>query len=526
MRRRIVLLVSFLAATALAPLTPSSAAAASPPPPLTYAPPVPEPPSDLFRPPTNPYGPGNRGIDYTTSFGEPVAAAADGVVAFAGQVAGALHVVIRHADGLRTSYSFLASVVVTRGQSVVAGQTVGVSGGSLHFGIRAGSTYLDPLVVMARPLGGHAHLVPDDGSPLGSEHDEQRGLLGSLRGLPGSAARVGRAAVAGAAAAAADAGHLALADEAIRLAAAVAIAEARSLGRSCTPPATPAPVLVVRHLAVLVAGLGSSTGDGAVLQLPTATFGYAPGDVYRYSYRGGAATDPAPYGPSDTLVDLHLSAERLRTLLRAVIDTHPGLPVDVLAHSQGGLVAYAALAQPPPIGGVTGLVTLGAPFHGADLATGAALVGHTAAGAELERGAAQLPAAGGVRADGRSVRQMAQTSDFVRWLLRLSPPPGLTVTSIAARGDLVVPSPRSWLDGATNVIVDVGGLTQHSRLPGSSAAAREVALAVTGHPPTCRDPLATAEDAVAGEAITVGEDLAGVAVAASTAAVDLDLGRG
>ncbi len=43
---------------------------------------------------------------------EPVVAAADGEVVFAGPVAGALHVTVLHADGLRTSYSFLAAVRV------------------------------------------------------------------------------------------------------------------------------------------------------------------------------------------------------------------------------------------------------------------------------------------------------------------------------------------------------------------------------------------------------------------------------
>src|SRR5690606_10174309 len=98
----------------------------------TYQPPVPEPPVDLFRPPTTPFGPGNRGVDYQTAVGAPVAAAAAGRVVFAGRVGAALHVTVLHPDGLRTSYSFLASTAVRPGQQVEGGDVVGTSSGHLH----------------------------------------------------------------------------------------------------------------------------------------------------------------------------------------------------------------------------------------------------------------------------------------------------------------------------------------------------------------------------------------------------------
>ena len=54
---------------------------------VVYRPPVTAPILDPFRPPTTPYGPGNRGIEYATVPGTSVGAAADGVVVFAGPVA-------------------------------------------------------------------------------------------------------------------------------------------------------------------------------------------------------------------------------------------------------------------------------------------------------------------------------------------------------------------------------------------------------------------------------------------------------
>src|SRR6266511_309497 len=69
-----------------------------------------------FEPPPTPYAAGHRGIDMAAPVGTPVLASNDGVVAFAGPVAGSLFVSIDHADGLRTTYSFLSAVVVKKGQ--------------------------------------------------------------------------------------------------------------------------------------------------------------------------------------------------------------------------------------------------------------------------------------------------------------------------------------------------------------------------------------------------------------------------
>ena len=115
---------------------------------------------DPFRPPATPYGPGNRGIDYLTTPGQPVRAAAAGTVVFAGQVAGTLAVVILHADELRTSYVGLSRIEVQRGQTVAGGQPVAEAVDRLHFGVRAGSAYLDPAVLLDRgpPI---VRLVPD-----------------------------------------------------------------------------------------------------------------------------------------------------------------------------------------------------------------------------------------------------------------------------------------------------------------------------------------------------------------------------
>jgi murein DD-endopeptidase MepM/ murein hydrolase activator NlpD len=104
---------------------------------------------DRFRPPVHRWEPGNRGIDFGTTDGATVRAAADGRVVFAGEVGGALHVTVEHADRLRTTYSFLASTLLSRGDRIVRGDHIGTAAGPFHFGVRTpDGTYLDPELVL------------------------------------------------------------------------------------------------------------------------------------------------------------------------------------------------------------------------------------------------------------------------------------------------------------------------------------------------------------------------------------------
>ena len=125
---------------------------------MFYAPPVEGVIVDPFRPPAHPGAPGNRGLEYATRPGSTVRAAAAGIVTFAGRVGSGRHVTLAHADGVRTSYSFLAGMAVRTGQSVGAGDVLGTAGASFHFGARIGEAYVDPAVLLG--IGGPARLVP------------------------------------------------------------------------------------------------------------------------------------------------------------------------------------------------------------------------------------------------------------------------------------------------------------------------------------------------------------------------------
>jgi len=511
MRRLAAVLAASVALVALLSVPVPAGAQAS----VSYRPPVDAPIVDPFRPPPQPWQAGNRGVEYATPPGTPVAAAADGEVVFAGPVAGGLHVVVLHPDGIRTSYSFLRGIAVHRGDRVSQGQTVGTAGEGLHFGARAGAAYIDPTLLFgAGPP--QVHLVPDEARRPGTESQERSGLL---EGLARRATEVGGAAVDWARHQASDRveelrGVIHYAREAQPIVHGFRVAGA--LGDwwqqrdACTPAGVEPPPPTQRHLAVKVAGLGSSGTKGSIDDVDTAALGYAADDVFRFSYRDG----DTGYSPRDTTVDIRHSARRLRELLERLATEHPGVPIDLIAHSQGGLVARSALTDEfdgldPRLPPVSALVTLATPHQGADLATALTMVGFTEPGKAVV-GAVGSAFGGIPDPRGESLRQLAETSSYIRELNERPLPSGLRATSIAARGDLIVPAPQAHLPGASNVTVSVPGLVDdHSELPGSAAASREIALALAGLPPTCQDLADSVVDAVVSDRIAWVEDSLG-----------------
>jgi murein DD-endopeptidase MepM/ murein hydrolase activator NlpD len=125
-----------------------------------WTPPVPGPRvTRPFESLPNPYSAGHRGVDLAGSPSTPVLAAGDGVVVFAGMVAGRPVVSIDHAGGLRTTYepvapSVAAGTRVTRGSPIgrlAAGHAGCPVSACLHWGLRRGETYLDPMALLRPP---------------------------------------------------------------------------------------------------------------------------------------------------------------------------------------------------------------------------------------------------------------------------------------------------------------------------------------------------------------------------------------
>lgn len=109
-----------------------------------------------FDPPAERWLAGHRGVDLGFESDGVVLAPADGVVAFAGVVVDREVISIDHADGIRTTYEPVDSLV-TAGDVVVAGQPIGyiesghcLLGDCLHWGAKRGETYIDPLLLIDR----------------------------------------------------------------------------------------------------------------------------------------------------------------------------------------------------------------------------------------------------------------------------------------------------------------------------------------------------------------------------------------
>lgn len=121
-----------------------------------------------FDPPSHEYGAGHRGIDIAAPAGSPVSSPADGVVLFAGPVAGRSVLTIDHGGGVVTSFdpvipAVSAGVTVARGSvigSLEPGTAMHCAEGCLHLGVRLDGRYVDPLPFFGRPV--RAVLLPLD----------------------------------------------------------------------------------------------------------------------------------------------------------------------------------------------------------------------------------------------------------------------------------------------------------------------------------------------------------------------------
>ncbi|WP_192579852.1 M23 family metallopeptidase [Micromonospora sp. AMSO31t] len=123
-----------------------------------------------FDPPPEPWLPGHRGVDLAGTPDAQVRSAGAGVVLFAGTVAGRPVVTVGHADGLRTTYEPVLPGPAA-GARVAAGTPIGllsaghpgcVAAACLHWGLRRGEEYLDPLALLGL---GPVRLLPLDPPP-------------------------------------------------------------------------------------------------------------------------------------------------------------------------------------------------------------------------------------------------------------------------------------------------------------------------------------------------------------------------
>jgi murein DD-endopeptidase MepM/ murein hydrolase activator NlpD len=111
----------------------------------------------LFDRPEAPWGAGHRGLDLEVTVGEVVLSPGEGIVTFAGPVVDRGVVTIGHFGGLVSSLEPVAATVNV-GETVAAGDPIGFVTDErghcgeepcLHWGVRRGGRYLNPLDVLA-----------------------------------------------------------------------------------------------------------------------------------------------------------------------------------------------------------------------------------------------------------------------------------------------------------------------------------------------------------------------------------------
>ena len=410
-----------------------------------------------FEAPPARFGPGHRGIDYAVTRGTQVRAAAAGIVGFAGRAAGVLAVTVRHAGGLSTTYSDLSDVYVRAGESVGEGRWLGAAGAShpdgregLHFGVKLEGDYVDPEAYLGPVDVTRAiHLAPL--LPEGSGSDRS---LARSRAPSGNESCVPLRAVRG------------------RL-----------------PPPND-------NIAVAVPGIGSETrATGAAdEELLAAGLGYRRDRLYVFSYDGvDGPRWHRPYRRSATYRDLRPAARRLRALLVRIGRSHPGRDVDLIAHSQGGIVArvfleHLAASWDPRLPRVAHLVTFVTPHTGAPLAGSASrLQEETFTGRWALEALSRWAQREGPVPDplAPAVRQLAPRSSLLDALAREDVLYGTRVLALALAQDALIPAHRALYPGKPSRVVDPGGLMGHGRTPRSTTARALAHGFLRGARPAC-----------------------------------------
>lgn len=419
-------------------------------------PPVDAPVSKAFEAPATRWASGHRGVDYAVAPGAQIRASGDGTVSWAGRVPEGIAVTIDHAEGLQTTYTLLAEAYVESGEVVAQGQWIGAASAAhpgypdgLHFGVKLDGAYVDPAAYLGpTDVSNAIHLIPTS--------DEMS----------------------------ATADHPLLSRQ-IEGATVACTLEPDSQGDARAP----------NHNAVVVLGGINSEWDADSVPEPFSLplkLGYSADKTYLFSYAGPRATS---YDRSATYDDLRVAGARLDALMQRIGQAHPGTSVDILAHSQGGLVAREYLkgwAHAWDRPQVEHLVTFSTPHQGAPLAaevddlargtiTGAALMDLLTRFDHLDLGVAPvhlMPLAEAVETlenlvpdpYATSVAQMAPGSDYLARLASEDIAYGTRVLALQAPWDLMVPADHARYPGELNRVVGAALPQQHTAILDSPEA--------------------------------------------------------
>jgi hypothetical protein len=369
-------------------------------------------------------------------------------------------VTIDHGAGIVSTVSSLGEVDVEPGAWVAAGDIVGTSSlthpdgpPGVHLGVRVRGEYVDPAPLLTGlDVSEAIHLAPLT-VPLAERIPS---VFGSVPASAGSHERP-------------------------------CVAVAPLEHRPSIPPTD--------NIAVAVAGIGSSTTSGrhaGMYEHVVEDLGYPGGRIYRFSYAGIDGPHlHQPYRSTDTFAGIEESARLLGDLLRMIARRHPGDDVDLIAHSQGGIVARSFLefyAGEPGLPRVEHLVTFASPHSGAPLGSIASGLESSSIGRFVNGLTSKWAHSGGPIPDPRSdaVGDLAPGSPLMGRLVTSSLPIGTRSSGLGIANDVVVPAVTTAIPGASNHVVGPRGLNGHAGIL-TSPDARAIAYAsLRDGPPVCR----------------------------------------
>ncbi|MSO78977.1 MAG: hypothetical protein EXQ79_05165 [Acidimicrobiia bacterium] len=229
---------------------------------------------------------------------------------------------------------------------------------------------------------------------------------------------------------------------------------------SCPQPPALAHPRGSGNAVLAVGGLGSSSwrkpGGGSTpsFGFQSAALGYDADDVGYFSY----APDSPAYTPEDTYGDLHAKARMLGEQIKDFARVHPGRNIDLVAHSQGGVVIDLFLLEVLPghekeYPKIENVVTFASPHQGTPLATFDRAIDKNMWFGPIARELMDDDLLTAV-----SVAQLAEKSDTIEglWADDAKVPSSVRYLSIVGAEDAVVPSSSADVPGGTKVIVPVG----------------------------------------------------------------------
>jgi pimeloyl-ACP methyl ester carboxylesterase len=283
------------------------------------------------------------------------------------------------------------------------------------------------------------------------------------------------------------------------------------------------------HVVVAVAGITTQTESmnrlSALYQDSWwESLGYNLDDVYYFSYKGMPKSSephgrPEPFEHHDPYTKEHsyqfidYSAAQLQTQIEMIQRQHPGRQIDLVAHSQGGVVSqyYLANLYRPKKGrnypSIANFVSISSPHLGTEGAKGYRLLTDTEYGRMTYPGIEPTTESAGLpRGSAPSSQQLDPDSAFMEMAARDWDPTKVNATTIATPFDLAVMPQNTRLAGARHYTVMVDPFSaklsgHHSSIIGEPGTKAIVYNALRGTPSRCTGFMNVFADEISGEAI-------------------------